>query len=146
MADLSTPDGGTRERLLGLLPVDDIVEAYMVATSAYAPLRAKHGTNGTFEHDRKALLANLRVGIRRHAQTPAMRVQKALTDAAIDDLAHAHPEYQQFLTDSRSEKQQMAELEGTMASLTMLANRHNLLLRLDVADRTNLPRVHPSGA
>jgi hypothetical protein len=138
-----TPDDGDRERGLGVMSIDDAMAAYLSAADELAPLRAKHGTNGTFEHDRKALLANLRVGVRRHANTPAMRTQKALTDAAIDDLAHAHPEYQKFLDLSRSEKQRMQELEAAMNALTMVTNRHNILLRLDLADRTNMPRQGP---
>lgn len=125
------------------MPIDDAIAAYLSAADEHAPLRAKHGTNGTFEHDRKALLANLRVGIRRTALTPSARVSKALTDAAIDDLAHAHPDYSAFLKQSREEKQRMAELESAMNAVTMITNRHNLILRLDVADRTNMPRMGP---
>lgn len=138
-----TPDDGDRERSLGVMSIDDAMAAYLSAADELAPLRAKHGTNGTFDHDRKALLANLRVGIRRHALLPAQRVAKALTDAAIDDLAHAHPDYKAFLDLSRDEKKRMQELESAMNALTMVTNRHNILLRLDLADRTNMPRQGP---
>lgn len=141
MADGMTPSTSDRERALGITPVDDLLEAYLDTTAEIAPLRARHGTNGTFEHERKALLAKLRIGIRRAALTPTARVTAGrLTDAAIDDLAHAHPEYLTFLETCRVEKAAMHRMEGDLVRSGMVANRHNLLLRLETADRVNMPR------
>jgi hypothetical protein len=138
---LSPDEANDKERLLGVTPMDDALAAYLDASVRVAPLRAVHGTNGTFDHDRKALLARLRIGIRRNALLPSQRVIAGrLTDAAIDDLAHAHPEYLAFLDRSKAEKTQMVEVDSAMLALTMLTNRHNILLRIDIADRTNMPR------
>ena len=132
---------GDKERLLGITPMDDALSAYLAAADEVAPLKASHGTNGTFEHDRKALLAALRIGLRRSALSdPRLRAIGRLTDSAVDDLAHGHPDYAQFLGRSKAEKTRMVELDAAMTAVGMLTNRHNLLLRLDVADRTNMPR------
>lgn len=142
---LSSQDASDRERSLGVTPIDDALAAYLDASDALAPLRAMHGTNGTFDHDRKALLAKIKVGLRKDlAANARRRLEAKLSDAAVDDLAHAHPDYSAFLALSRDEKRRMVELESAMNAITMLGNRHNLLLRLDVADRTNLPRSAPT--
>lgn len=138
---LSPDEANDKERALGVTPMDDALASYLDASVSVAPLRAIHGTNGTFDHDRKALLARLRIGIRRNALAPSQRTMAGrLTDAAIDDLAHAHPDYLAFLERSQAEKAQMVEIDAAMLSLTMLTNRHNILLRIDLADRTNMPR------
>lgn len=138
---LSPDEASDKERSLGVTPMDEALASYLDASVAVAPLRAIHGTNGTFDHDRKALLARLRIGIRRNALAPSQRVMAGrLTDAAIDDLAHAHPDYLAFLDGAKREKTQMVEIDAAMLALTMLTNRHNILLRIDLADRTNMPR------
>lgn len=142
---LSPEAAGDRERELGVTPMDDALSAYLTAADEVAPLRAVHGTNGTFEHDRKALLARLRIGIRRQAVADIrQRTTGRLTNDDVDDLAHAHTEYGTFLKTAHEEKQRMYELDSAMMALGMLTNRHNLLLRLDVADRTNMPRPAPT--
>lgn len=55
----------------------------------YAALRALHGPNGKWDNRRKALLEGLKIRARMEAQ----QRQEKTTEAYIDALAHAEPQY-----------------------------------------------------
>lgn len=77
---------------------------------ASAGLRARYGAGGTFDADRKTLLCTLRDQFRVNATTK-------LTEAALDDLAHGHPDYVAFLDNARVERTQLAEYDAQRVAL-----------------------------
>lgn len=63
-----------------------------------------------FDLDRKALLAKLKEKIR------ASAVSKK-TEAAIDDEAHSHPEYLDFVKQERAKRERMEDLQAEVSGL-----------------------------
>lgn len=78
-----------------------------------AALWSVYGPGGTFEHDRKALLATIADEIR---QTARERQEK-MTEAAVDDAAHHDARYTGFLATARQERTTMAYLDAEIVAI-----------------------------
>ncbi|MHB1310609.1 MAG: hypothetical protein ACYC3L_01240 [Gemmatimonadaceae bacterium] len=75
-----------------------------------APLRARYGPFGTFEHDRKILLATLRDEYRVGATT-------RISNDSLDDMAHADERYQRFIESAVTERTKLAEYDAQRVAL-----------------------------
>lgn len=85
----------------------DTLEGLELASAA---LRARYGPFGTFDHDRKILLATLRDEYRMGATT-------RISADSLDDMAHADERYQQFLTAAYAERTKLAEIDAQRVAL-----------------------------
>jgi hypothetical protein len=78
-----------------------------------APLYAVYGPGGTWEAERKVLLCTCATLIR-HNHTNAGKV----TEAQIDQMAHAHPDYCDRIDQATEERTRMALLDAEIAAKT----------------------------
>lgn len=100
------------ETAVGVKGVVEVRDERWHLVQKSAKLRALHGSFGLWEHQRKILLAKLRTAIRGGAVASGAK----MTEAAIDDAAHAHPQYVEFITQGVIDKQEWigseAEIQG----------------------------------
>lgn len=70
-----------------------------------APLYAKYGPGGTFDHSRKTLLAAIKNEYRSGATT-------RVSEASLDDVGHADERYVKFVDDATEERAKYALLDA----------------------------------
>lgn len=70
-----------------------------------APLWARYGPGGTFDHQRKTLLCTIADGIR-------LGATEKLTEAAIDQKAHIDPRYAALLDSALEERTVLARFDA----------------------------------
>ncbi len=75
-----------------------------------AALHARYGPFGTFEHERKNILAACRDSVRFGTET-------RMSNDVVDDLARKAPEYQAFISRAYSERTQLALLDAERFAL-----------------------------
>lgn len=92
-----------------------------------APLRARYGPGGTFDHERKVLLASFRD----EARLTKLQAGEKTTEAALDDVAHAHVGYQEFIERALTERTQMATLEAERVRLDGLIALYRSMIYFD---------------
>lgn len=97
----------TLQRAYDAQALIDTLEGLELASAA---LRARYGPFGTFDHDRKILLATLRDEYR-------MASEVKRTEAALDDMAHADARYQDFMRDAYAERTKLAEIDAQRVAL-----------------------------
>lgn len=100
---MTTPeeDYNTAERLISRLEQLDRLRA---------PLHARYGAFGTFEHERKNVLAACRDSVR-------LAAESRLSNDTIDDLARKAPEYQAFIASAYSERTKLALIDAERMAL-----------------------------
>lgn len=98
----------------------DTLEALEKTLAPYAARYGRFGDSGTWDHDRKVLLATCATDVR----TTAQERQVKMTEAAIDEAARQHEAYVRFLDNALAERTTQAEL---------LAQQRALLLRIEFA-------------
>ncbi len=70
-----------------------------------APLYARYGPGGTFDHSRKALLAAIKNEYRNGAAT-------RVSESSLDDMGHADERYVAFVNDAIDERTRYALLDA----------------------------------
>lgn len=119
-------DVGSHAAALGVEPLDEIVAGLQATDEEYAQLWALHGPGNGWDTQRKALWSLLATEMRDDAATKGEKV----TEAALEQRAHAHPKYQRFLTDGIVSRARFAHLESIRGVLTLRANRGQALARI----------------
>lgn len=84
------------ETRMGIEPLEQLQAKRRELVGEIAELRARYGSFGTTDAERKIRLATIRMKVR--AQIVADGVK--MTEAAIDDMAHSDPGYVQFITET----------------------------------------------
>ena len=114
------------EVALGVKPLSELLDEREHLIGKIATLRAKYGAFGTFDHERKILLAKLKTTLR-----AAVLDNKAkLTDAAVDEKAHAEPEYVDFIIAATRDRAEWIKLEAQVEAIDYTINRGQAVLRL----------------
>lgn len=75
-----------------------------------APLVARYGPGGTFDADRKVLLASIRDEYRQGATT-------RISNDSLDDMAHADERYVGFVENAYVERVQLAKFDAQRTAL-----------------------------
>lgn len=114
------------EAAVGVKGGGELVDERTHLVRKAATLRARHGSFGTWDHERKVLLAKLRATIRAGATVGGAK----MTEAAIDDAAHAHPDYVQFITDGIIDKAKWIEAEAVIEGIDFQFYRDQAVMRL----------------
>lgn len=78
-----------------------------------ASLFARYGPGGTFDHERKVLLATLAAAARLEAESG----NRKITEAAIDEAARNTKAYQDFIAKAYDERTRLAELDAKCRAL-----------------------------
>lgn len=93
--------------------LDDLHQRRRQIMPEYAALRALHGPFGKWDPRRKAMLSVVKVKVRSAAQAAAQKI----TEAAIDDEAHADPQYIAVVDQGIDEATRYAMLDMEMSEI-----------------------------
>jgi len=118
------------EEAIGIPPVEELLAERQQLVERVAELRARHGAFGTFDALRKSKLATLKMLLRAQAQ----RDQRKITEAALEDEAHAHPEYTDFVIQATRERAELTKAEGLIANIDATIQRANAIARYATAE------------
>lgn len=109
----------------GIEPIDSLLGMRRSVVDAIANLRAVYGPFGTWEHQRKGELARLKSLIR----LQAMKDSRKVNNDQVDEEAHEHPDYTQFVVNATRERAEYFRLEAKMDDIDYRINRGQALLR-----------------
>ena len=110
----------------GLQPIGDLLEERGTLIDRVAMLRAKYGAFGTWDHERKIRLAAIKGRIRAQMQAAGAKV----TNDHLDDLAHADPDYTDFVITATLERADWVRLEAQVDAIDAKINRGQAVARL----------------
>lgn len=119
------------EARMGLTPIDELLAKRRSAVETVATLRAKYGSFGTFEHERKIELARIKARIR--AELTASGANKVTNDQ-IDDLAHADPAYVDAIITATQQRAEWVRLEAKIEAIDMYIQRGQAIARFLAAE------------
>lgn len=136
---MPTPMADTEARM-GIQPVEELLAQRALLVRKAARLAAVYGPFGVWEARRKELLALCTLKIRDAELDRPEGERRRLTDKLLDAEAHAHPEYQAFLSRSVEEKASWLVLEDEIQGLNELVNRGQSVARYVTAELSLSPR------
>ena len=112
------------EARIGIQSIDELHHKRRMYIAKHGTLRAICGPFGTWEFTRKTLLATLRETQR--AKNLALGIKS--TEAAIDDVAHAHPDYAAFITLATANRTTWLTIENEIVEINDLIYRDNAMI------------------
>jgi len=112
------------ESKLGLSSLDSLLDARATIVGKLADLRAMHGPFGKFDPMRKQKLAAFAEIVRADYAEKG----KKITEARIDQLAHAHPQYVEWLTAMLKEHALMIDFDHELKNIEDRIARENALI------------------
>lgn len=118
------------EARMGLPSLESLLAERDELVKLVAPLRARHGPFGTYQDIRKIELARVGAVIRARAVESGTKV----TEAAIEEGAHSHPDYVAFVTDATNEKGGWIILENRITGIADTIQRANVIGRFLAAE------------
>ena len=121
------------EGRLGIDPIHVLNAQRLALINEGCDLRAVHGAFGTFDAQRKSQLAVIKMALRARAQLDKVKV----TEASLDDQAHADPRYVEFVTEATKQRARLAQIEGKIEAIDQTIRRANVVARY-VCDETRL--------
>jgi len=110
---------------MGLPPIESLLAERDTLVSKVAKLRARHGSFGTWDSERKVVLETGAAIIRAKAATE----NRKITEAQIESEKHTAESYLAFLTESLIEKATWIETENRIQSVEDLIQRGNVVGR-----------------
>ncbi len=113
-------------------PLDELLDERATLTLKVAMLRAIYGSFGTWESQRKMMLARLKGQIRAEAQRGT--TARKLTNDQIDDEAHDHPEYMDFITHATKDRANWIVLESKIEAIDFKIQRGQAVMRFATAE------------
>lgn len=120
------------ESRAGVQPIDELLDERASLVAKVAPLRAVYGSFGTWEAQRKMMLARLKGQIR--AEMLKGSTARRLTNDQIDDEAHDHPEYMEFITKATKERATWIVLESKIEDIDFRIQRGQAVVRFASAE------------
>lgn len=113
-------------------PIEELLDERATLIQRVANLRAVYGSFGTWEAQRKMMLARLKGQVRAEALRGA--TARKLTNDQIDDEAHDHPEYMDFITMATKERAAWIVLEAKIEAIDFRVQRGQAVLRFASAE------------
>lgn len=121
---------GEIEARMGIPSIESLLAERDDLVKQVAPLRAKHGPFGTYDALRKVELSTIASVLRAQAVADGRK----MTEAGIDEAAHADDRYIAFITLATQEKAEWAILENTITGITDAIQRGNVIARYLAAE------------
>ena len=113
-------------------PIDELLDERDILIRQVAPLRAVYGSFGTWEAQRKMMLARLKGQVRAEAMRGT--TARKLTNDQIDDEAHDHPEYMDFITTATKQRAIWIVLEAKIEAIDFRIQRGQAVVRFASAE------------
>ena len=107
------------ENRMGVTPLSELLPQRQLLIDKVATLRAKFGTWGTWDALRKVELSRLKGLIR----AQATRDKRKVSAMQVDEEAHAHPDYIDFVTLATVELSDMIRLEARIEAIDFTIQR-----------------------
>ena len=123
------PETDTESRI-GIAPLEMLQAERMALVERSALVAAKYGPFGTWDATRKATLS----GIRQRLRAEAHRDKVKVTEAQLDDDAHADSDYTEFITASTRERAEWIKTDRKIQDITERCNRGQVLARFASAE------------
>lgn len=123
------------ELRMGVTPIEQLMDDRNELIEQVATLRAKYGSQGTYQDLRKIELCRLQGLVR----AEAVRDKVKRTETEIDQMAHQRPEYMEFVTMATTERAQWVRLESKIEAIDFVINRGQSVARF-VANETAMQR------
>ena len=101
------------EKRLGLRPVEELLAERRALVDRIADYRARYGAFGTYGDLRKVELARIAGLVR----AQAVRDKMKMTAAEVDDAAHAHPDYRDFIAEATSQRAAWVKMESEIEAI-----------------------------
>ncbi len=127
MTDIITARSPMRaiEERIGIESVDVLLAQRAALVEKGADLRARYGPFGTFDHLRKIELARLAGLVRAQATRDGVKV----TAAEVDDNAHSHPDYREFIAAATNQRAEWSRVEAKIEAIDATIQRANAIVR-----------------
>jgi hypothetical protein len=107
------------EAEMGLRPIEELLARRAQLIRDVAPLRALYGSFGTFDDMRKVELSRIKGLIRAEATAEGRKVSNDI----VNDEAHAHPDYVDYITKATNERAHWVNLEGKVEAIEWYIRR-----------------------
>ena len=120
------------ESRIGIESIDALLAERAKLVTAAAPLWAKHGPGGIWDHQRKATVDSLAMMYRGKATEAGEKV----TEAALAQMAHDDSGYVGLLAQAITEREALYRLEAQIQAIDARINRGQALARFAAAERT----------
>lgn len=121
---------GDMEAKMSLQPIEELLAERDHIVNQVADLRARYGSFGTFDHLRKVELSRIKGLIR----AQATRDHRKVNNEQVDEEAHAHPDYIDFITTATVERAKWVRLEAMIDGIDMTINRGQAVARYSTAE------------
>lgn len=118
------------EARIGIEPLESLLAERHELVQQVADLRARHGSFGTWGDLRKTELATIAQSIRARA----IAETRKMTEAAIEEAAHADPRYVEFITDATRERARLTIAEDRIQAINDRIMRDQALARFVSAE------------
>lgn len=118
------------ERRAGIEPLDQLLAERHRLVAQGAELRARYGAFGSADNLRKIELSRIKQLLR----ATALRDGVKMTEAALDDAAHADPRYVEYITIATRERAEWSVLEDHIQAIEDRVTRDNTLARFATAE------------
>lgn len=108
-----------------IAPLEQLQDERRTLVERSATLAARFGPWGVWDAERKVLLS----GIKALLRAQAVRDKVKVTEGALDDAAHDHPDYRDFITASTKARAEYITVDRWIQDLTERVNRGQMLGR-----------------
>mgnify|MGYP001266173505 CR=1 FL=1 len=120
------------EDRLGVRPLEELKHERRMIVETLSVLKARYGSFGTFEHERKILLATL--GMKARAILTRDNLKVTALAEWLSDQSHAAPEYYDFITRATNERSQLTMLENRVTDIEDEIRRGDAIIRHQSAE------------
>ena len=108
-------------------PVEELLAERATLIDRVAPLRAVYGSYGTFDAQRKILLSRLKGQIR--AEAHRQKTPRRLSNDQVDEEAHEHPAFIEFITTATKARAEWIVLEAKVEDVDFRIQRGQAVMR-----------------
>ena len=121
------------ESRIGVEPIEVLLAQRRELVEKNATLQAIYGSFGTFEHQRKTELALIKAKLR--AEFTGTKV----TEAQLDEGAHADPRYIAFITQATKQRAEWAMVENDLEAIDATIRRGQSITHYPAAESRLTP-------
>lgn len=118
-----------REAALGVQPIAELVAERATLVERVAHLHALYGSFGTWDAHRKMKLAGIKGALRAQWTRDGIKP----TEGMLDDAAHAHPDYAEFIIESTKQRAEWMKLDDAITGINDVILRDAALARHETA-------------